>query len=63
MVGGIESADWIPSHVQRGLYEENIVYLSVNVIYLAVLMRRYQLFLAVIELPNMTEIGVLKYGL
>ena len=30
--GGSEGVDWIPSHVQRGLDEENILYSSVLVI-------------------------------
>ena len=48
MERGSEGADLIPSHVRRGLDEENIVYLSVLVVSQAVLMRRYQFFCAMI---------------
>ena len=40
-----EGVDWIPMHLQRVLYEENIVYLSMPVVSLEVLIRRYQSFL------------------
>ena len=40
-----KGVDCIPSHVRRGLDEEKIVYLSVHVVSLAVLIRRYQFFL------------------
>ena len=58
-----EGVDCIPSHVRRGLDEEKIVYFSVPVISLSVLIRRYQIFLAMIEGSNMMERGVTKYGL
>ena len=61
--GGYEAIDWIPSHVRRGLDEEKILYLSVPVIYLFVLIRRYQCFLAMIKVSNMMESGVPKYWL
>ena len=55
--------DWIPVHMQRGLYEEKIVYFSVSVVSIEVLIRQYQIFLALIDVSNMTERGVPKYGL
>ena len=58
-----ESVDWIPINVWKGLDEDKIVCLSVPVISLAVLIMRYKLFLAVIEVSNMTERGVPNYGL
>ena len=57
-----EGVDCIPSLVCRGLYEEKIVYLSMPVVSLAVLIRQYHFFLAVIELSNMMERGLLEYG-
>ena len=39
------------------------MYSSVIVIYQAVLIRQYQFFCAVIEVYNMVERGVPKYGL
>ena len=58
-----EVVDWIPSHVQRGLDEEKIVYLYVTVVSLAVLIRRYQCFLAMTEVSNITKRCVPEYGL
>ena len=37
-----EGDDWIPSHVRRGLDEDNILFLYVIVIFLAVFIRQYQ---------------------
>ena len=54
---------WIPIHMRIGLDEDRIVFLSVPVVYLEVLIRRYQFFLAVIEESNMMDRGVSKYGL
>ena len=48
-----EVFDWIPSHVRRGLDAAKIVKLCIVVVSLAVLMRRYQSFLPVIEVSNM----------
>ena len=58
-----EGVYWTPIHVQRVLDDEKILYSSVHVVYLAVLIRRYHFFLAVIEVSNMMVRGVLKYGL
>ena len=54
---------WISIHVQRGLDEEKIVYLSATVVSLAVLIRRYQMFLTVMKVSNMIERGGKNYGL
>ena len=40
-----EGVDRITSHMQRGLDEEDMVYFFVPVVYLAVLIWRYQYFL------------------
>ena len=63
MVKDNEGIDWIPSYVRRGLDEEKIVYSSTTVVSLAVLIRRYHFFIAVIEVSNMMERGVPRYGL
>ena len=58
-----EGVYWIPSHVRRGFDAEKIVYLSVPVVSLEVFLRGYQFYLAVIEVSNIIERGVPKYGL
>ena len=58
-----EGVDWIVSRVQIGFDEYNIVYFSVPVVSLAVLIRRYQFFIDIIEVSNMVEWVVPKYGL
>ena len=58
-----EGVDWIPSHVWRGLDEEKIVYLSVTAVSLAVLIRRHNFSLSVIEVSNMMGTGVPNFGL
>ena len=58
-----EGVYWTPIHVQRVLDDEKILYSSVHVVYLAVLIRRYQPFLFVIKVSNMMESVVTKYGL
>ena len=40
-----EGVDWMYSHVQRCFNEDKIVYLSVPVVSLEVLIRRYQISL------------------
>ena len=47
----------------RGLDENKIVYSSTHFIHQGVLMRRYQFFCAIIDVYNMLEWGVPKYGL
>ena len=54
---------WIHIYVQRGFNDEKIVYLSVPVISLAVVIRRYQFVFSVSEVSNMMGRGVPKYGL
>ena len=54
---------WIPIHVYIRLDEEKIVYSSVTVVSLAVSIRQYNCFLAVIKVSNMMKRGVPKYGL
>ena len=49
--------------MKRSLYEENIVYSYVVVVSQAVFMRRYQFFRGIVEVYNMMERGVLKFGL
>ena len=49
--------------MRRGLDEENIVYMSMLVISQAVLIRQYQFYRADIEVSNIVERGVPKYGL
>ena len=58
-----KGVDWIPSYAQRGLDEEKIFYLSVTVVSLVVLIRRYNFFLDMIKVSNIVERGVPKYGL
>ena len=58
-----EGVDCIPNHVWISLDEDKIVYFSVPVVSIALLIRRYQFFLAVIELYSIVKRVVLKSGL
>ena len=61
--GESEGTDLIPIHVRRFLDEDNILYFSVLLVSRAVLMRRYQFLRTVIEVSNVVERDVSKYGL
>ena len=63
MDGESEGTDLIPIHVRRVLDEDNLLYLSVLLVSRAVSMRRYQFLRTFIEVSNMAERDVLKYGL
>ena len=63
MEGESEAINRIPIHVRRGYDDESIVYSSMLIVFRAVFIRRYQFFRSMIEVSNIVERGVPKYGL